>query len=322
MQRDNGRRAGRGRPRFFATVSCLALAVLSPGCQGEPQPTAPNLAEPGILSRDTLRAELRSELAAFAAPSVAAELPQSPFAPAAPDPPVAKVAAPALAAVESIVPEPPLMALAESPSVEVHPPSDAKHPAPIRIAALDDAAPIAMAALVELTVEAPVLPHLPDPPATALALAEPKATESEREPLALTSPPRPEPASETAVLASASADPPLRDERVYIPQISDSARTAYIAQVTSGAAVQQLAVRVGDEIIGTVRFQIAEGHVSVHIGQVLDLFEGRMDSARFAALRRSPAAREFVPLETVRGAGIPLRYDPAYDELVLAATSG
>ena len=103
----------------------------------------------------------------------------------------------------------------------------------------------------------------------------------------------------------------------YIPQISDSARVAYIAQVDAAAPGQRMAVRAGDQVLGQVEFQVANGEVSVRIGQVLDLFEGRMDGAEFAQLQASSAALEFVSLDRLQAAGIPLDYNAAYDELTL-----
>lgn len=106
-------------------------------------------------------------------------------------------------------------------------------------------------------------------------------------------------------------------ELAYIPQISNSARAAYIAQVDAAAPGQRMAVRSGEQILGQVEFQVADGEVSVRVGQVLDLFKGRMDGAEFAHLQASSAALEFVSLDRLQAAGIPLDYNAAYDELTL-----
>jgi hypothetical protein len=120
----------------------------------------------------------------------------------------------------------------------------------------------------------------------------------------------------------AAAAHPIEDRGVYIPQITESARAAYIAQVDAAAPGQRLAVRAGDQVLGSIQFQVADGVVSVDIGQVLDLFEGRFDSARFAALRGSQSAQSFVSLKRLQAAGIPLEYNAAYDELTLSARRG
>ncbi len=109
---------------------------------------------------------------------------------------------------------------------------------------------------------------------------------------------------------------------VNIAQITDGARSAYIAQLDLDHASTRLAVRQGKAIIGAVQIQMSDSRISVHMGQVLDMFETRMDKAQFAALRASRAAEQFVSLERLRAAGVPLTYSAAYDELVLAAGPG
>jgi hypothetical protein len=163
-------------------------------------------------------------------------------------------------------------------------------------------------------------PATPAPVKTPLPIAPP----DEQQPALVAMSPTPEPAPAIAKGASGLAEVthPLEDSEVYIPQISQSARAAYIAQVDGAAPGQRLAVRAGDTVLGTVQFQVTDGVVSVNIGQVLDLFEGRFDSARFAELRESQAAQSFVSLDELQGAGIALEYNAAYDELKLAAQRG
>jgi hypothetical protein len=173
------------------------------------------------------------------------------------------------------------------------------------------------------------------PPAAAPALPPPveMAVEAPSALTAVSPTPEAAPAIAKATIelapAVADAEPvltvaanPFEDRLVYIPQISQSVRAAYIAQVDAAAPGQRLAVRAGDTVLGTVQFQVADGVVSVNVGQVLDLFEGRFDSARFAELRGSHAAQSFVSLDQLQGAGIPLEYNAAYDELTLAAQRG
>lgn len=166
-----------------------------------------------------------------------------------------------------------------------------------------------------LDIPPPVAPQtsasrleLPDEAAPALAAVSPSPKAA---PAIAIAPPR--------LAAVSHAD---GDRGVYIPQITESARAAYIAQVDPVSPEQRLAVRSGDSVLGTVQFQVTDGVVSVNIGQVLDLFQGRLDSARFAELRGSQAAHSFVSLDRLQGAGIPLEYNAAYDELTLTPHSG
>lgn len=105
-------------------------------------------------------------------------------------------------------------------------------------------------------------------------------------------------------------------------QITQAPREVYMAQLGQDQSAARLAVRQSGEVVGVVQFQVSDGAIAVHLGQVLDLFRDRMDGTRFAQLRGSDAARQFVALETIRSAGVPLDYDAAYDELVLGESSG
>ncbi|MGX7952489.1 hypothetical protein ACWPM1_07975 [Tsuneonella sp. HG249] len=131
-------------------------------------------------------------------------------------------------------------------------------------------------------------------------------------------------ASPQAAVGLFEVDSPMLglSEVAYVPQISDSVRAAYIAQVDAAQPGQRMAVRAGDQLLGEVQFQVVDGVVSVHIGQVLDLFEAQMDTVRFAELRSSSSAAEFVSLDRLQGAGIPLDYNAAYDELTLDSLGG
>lgn len=120
-----------------------------------------------------------------------------------------------------------------------------------------------------------------------------------------------------AIAASGTNDSPA-----FVSQVSDSIRAAYIAQIDASAPEQRLAVRSGDKMLGAVQFQVSGQQVSVHIGQVLDLFAAQIEPALFAQLRQSAAADEFVTLDRIRSAGIPLDYNAAYDELVLGPDRG
>ena len=155
------------------------------------------------------------------------------------------------------------------------------------------------------------------PPALAIVLPSAQAT-----------PATAEPASEPALAAMDTGPGPeiaprTPDEgRAYIPQITDSVRAAYVAQVDVAETDQRLAVRADDTVPGKVQFQVTNNVVSVNIGQVIDLFEGQLDSGLFAKLHGSQAAQSFVSLERLQASGVPLEYNAAYDELILATQRG
>ena len=206
---------------------------------------------------------------------------------------------------------------------------------PRRTIAPAPAAPKAVPAMPAPAIAAPVAFVLDLPPPSAPASLPSLVEVPDDAPAFVVALPAPEPAPAIADTAAelapaiADAEPqfaatvrPVGDHEVYIPQISQAVRAAYIAQVDPGGPEQRLAVRSGDTVLGSVQFQVTDGVVSVNIGQVLDLFEGQFDAARFAELRGSQAAQTFVSLDQLQGAGIPLEYNAAYDELTLAAKRG
>ncbi len=176
---------------------------------------------------------------------------------------------------------------------------------PIAAAQPTLAAPLALES-VALTVEAPAIPMGP----IVAPVIEPEPVAPAQLAVAI-------PAPAGSAPSAAAAIDQVPTDLAYIPQISDSARAAYIAQVDAAEPGQRMAVRSGDRVLGQVEFQVADGQVAVRIGQVLDLFQGRIDGAEFAQLRASSAAREFVSLDRLHAAGIPLDYNAAYDELTL-----
>ncbi len=107
-----------------------------------------------------------------------------------------------------------------------------------------------------------------------------------------------------------------------IAQVAQSEREAYIAQLHAEDVATRLAVRHRDKVLGGIAFQVNDGAIAVHVGQVLDLFRDRMDAAQFAKLRQSGAAETFVSLDTMNAMGVPLKYDAVYDELVLGTLPG
>lgn len=114
----------------------------------------------------------------------------------------------------------------------------------------------------------------------------------------------------------------IAPSKVQVEQIGRAASLAYIDQVAPPSRIQRverMAVRMGGEEIGAVRFQVNPNRsISVHLGQVLDLFEDRFDPAKFAELRNAAAGHGFVTLDQLGQAGIAMRYDPVYDEMVIA----
>ena len=111
---------------------------------------------------------------------------------------------------------------------------------------------------------------------------------------------------------------PELNPRVAIDQIEETSSSVFVAQIAPSVNLEGMAVRLFEKAIGDVAFQVdSAGKIEIRVSQILDLLEDRFDEADFARLRNSDASREFVSLTDLRGNGIPVRYDPVYDELII-----
>lgn len=255
-------------------------------------------AAPALESEEYEVLSARPTVAQADAPPPAAEpLPIADIDPATEEP-TAHLPAPPAATKAPIVPE------HVTASDHSH---DWREPVTVQVAATPSLHPPEQLRLAALEAGEPVL-DWQSPDTTPVSLKTASAATPERP---------------TAVIpVAAGFQPPAApaiaalDPRVEIEQIAPFSRQIYMVQVAGEGAVL-MAVRSGNEVIGQVQFQVSAAGIGVHIGQVLDLFRDRMDGTQFARLRGSQAAQTFVSLDKVRSAGVPLDYDPVYDELVL-----
>ncbi len=83
-------------------------------------------------------------------------------------------------------------------------------------------------------------------------------------------------------------------------------------------APERLTVRIDGVAVGEVAVAITDTRaMAVQLGDLLDVVATRMAPDQYERLRGSPAIASFVTLDRLREAGIPMRYDAAYDELLL-----
>lgn len=82
----------------------------------------------------------------------------------------------------------------------------------------------------------------------------------------------------------------------------------------------QLVTRIDGKTAGTVDFRQTPGGLQVRIGSVVDVLADRYDAAGLARIRASSAADTYVSLAQLQGQGIPISYDPVYDEFNVGLT--
>lgn len=97
------------------------------------------------------------------------------------------------------------------------------------------------------------------------------------------------------------------------PAFDGEERSALLA-----GAPDKLTVRIDGVAVGKVGVAITDTRaVAVQLGDLLDIVAARMAPDRYEQLRQSPATASLVTLDRLREAGISMRYDAAYDELLL-----
>ncbi|MGB3470260.1 MAG: hypothetical protein WBA51_05510 [Erythrobacter sp.] len=88
-----------------------------------------------------------------------------------------------------------------------------------------------------------------------------------------------------------------------------------------GVVQDRIVARVGGLEAGSVEFTQAQGTISVKLGSLLELVSTRLPADELERLSSSPALDEFLPIEKLQSAGLPIEYDPVYDEFKLGGKS-
>lgn len=76
----------------------------------------------------------------------------------------------------------------------------------------------------------------------------------------------------------------------------------------------QLTTRVDGKMAGKVDFQQTATGLAVRLGSIVELLGDRYDAAQIARIRASAAGNMYMPLAQLQAQGIPISYDPVYDE--------
>ena len=67
--------------------------------------------------------------------------------------------------------------------------------------------------------------------------------------------------------------------------------------------------------MGSVDFRQLDGTIALRLGSVLDMLRDRFTAAEFAQLSAGQSGNAYVTLAQLQSAGIPINYNPAYDEV-------
>lgn len=76
----------------------------------------------------------------------------------------------------------------------------------------------------------------------------------------------------------------------------------------------QLTTRVDGKTAGKVDFRQTTSGLAVRLGSIVELLGDRYDAEQIARIRASAAGDVYLPLAQLQAQGIPISYDPVYDE--------
>ncbi len=76
----------------------------------------------------------------------------------------------------------------------------------------------------------------------------------------------------------------------------------------------QLITRIDGQVAGQLDFKQTNNALAVRLGSIVELLHDRYDMSEFERITASSASDLFVTMSQLRGAGIPITYDPVYDE--------
>lgn len=76
----------------------------------------------------------------------------------------------------------------------------------------------------------------------------------------------------------------------------------------------QLTTRVDGKMAGKVDFRQTSAGLQVRLGSIVELLGDRYDPAQIARIKASSASDLYLPLAQLQAQGIPISYDPVYDE--------
>jgi len=112
---------------------------------------------------------------------------------------------------------------------------------------------------------------------------------------------------------------PVPAERASLARIVDPIRPATLPSSTSSSAFapdigSQMLTRIDGQLAGKLDFQQIDQSLSVRLGSIVELLKDRYDVSEFAQITSSSASDTFLTIRQLRDAGIPISYDPVYDE--------
>ena len=124
---------------------------------------------------------------------------------------------------------------------------------------------------------------------------------------------------------AASAPAPDKTAAIVVPRPANPALgPALAAPATSTpvtpAITARLITRVDGKTAGAVDFQQTPGGLKVRLGSIVEVLADRYDANQLARIRASAAGNQYLSLAELQAQGVPISYDPVYDEFNVGLT--
>jgi hypothetical protein len=137
--------------------------------------------------------------------------------------------------------------------------------------------------------------------------------------LAAPVPVRAAPAAAAAAAAAAPAAPAVAAAPRPNPAIAAAVVPA--ARYPAGIDIaSRLTTRVDGMAAGAVEFQQTATGLKVRVGSIVEVLAERYDADQLARIRASAAGNAYLSLAELQASGIPISYDPVYDEFNIGLT--
>lgn len=170
----------------------------------------------------------------------------------------------------------------------------------------------------------PVAHAMTEQTAPARIAAAPSAMAATIVPVAVVAVPLPAPAPSPEPAASAPLPASLPEQpaaAMALPRPSSPALAAPVASLPAMPAVTaRLLTRVDGKTAGAVDFQQTPAGLKVRLGSIVEVLADRYDSSQLARIRASSAGDQYLSLAELQAQGVPISYDPVYDEFNVGLT--
>lgn len=112
-------------------------------------------------------------------------------------------------------------------------------------------------------------------------------------------------------IAAAAPIPTPAVAAAIIPAAGNAARIDIASQLTT---------RVDGKAAGSVDFQQTSAGLKVRVGSIVEVLAERYDTDQLSRIRASAAGNAYLSLAELQASGIPISYDPVYDEFNVGLT--